>query len=733
MRWNTKLCTLLLFPAGLLLGTSQASAMLHGGAGGIHLGGGGHYSGGGGGNNSSHHSGGWGGSNVGGMSGYSSNRNGGFSGNNQYFTQPQQPYNTYQQPQRNVYQQPQRNAYQQPQYQQPQYRQQYQQPQPRANQQVQRGNNPRPGMTSPGYAGSNTAAVGKPAGGATTAKTNTAGQSSVARPTTLGQNSSSKPGKLSLGQSANTPGPAGNSRPALPNKPANLIGSNAGTTSVGANAGKTALGASSSAKPAGSGTGQSNPVLSGNLTNPAAAGLASSTKPANALQKQVVNRPILRSNGKQTASSIDRQATQAARNSAYHKLNGEQQQQVQAQVSKNKAAAQNAKKPASVASGSNRANGKLTPAARSGAKLLPANDGGTAALNQIMNPQSPGSNAALAQAATDMKVGNVLSPQDISAVQAALANPNSGLSVSEQTVLRNGLNNNLSRQVALSGLGGNGILAASTAGSGSGSGSAGANGGGPGGLLGAGLAVVNGLAGSGLGVPADMGDGSGVFMASDPTAFMAGGGDFGGASGYFASVTPAYADPSGDVSYVAQDVPGYTSAYASQDQSKAFVAPPAPQPAVDGNGQNSAVLTSDPPSGSNASPVKLCSASTPLTAVYQHTRYLRVANLTSGKINLRLQYYTLDTDGNWAWSPADPTSSSDAMSWTLDPKEDTFLAEGGWQINASRVRIWFQSEESGQNWTAFQNRDLVLVPETDENGVPTYLATNVETFNLCVK
>jgi hypothetical protein len=121
-----------------------------------------------------------------------------------------------------------------------------------------------------------------------------------------------------------------------------------------------------------------------------------------------------------------------------------------------------------------------------------------------------------------------------------------------------------------------------------------------------------------------------------------------------------------------------------------------------------------------------------VTAVPHHTRYLRVANITGGKLKVYLQYFTQDESGEWDWSPDAPNKEADSFAVDLDPNEASDITDGNWRVNASKVRIWAKSDD-GKEWNKFKTVDLNLVPETDAAGTPTYLADNEETFCFTIK
>ena len=121
-----------------------------------------------------------------------------------------------------------------------------------------------------------------------------------------------------------------------------------------------------------------------------------------------------------------------------------------------------------------------------------------------------------------------------------------------------------------------------------------------------------------------------------------------------------------------------------------------------------------------------------VTAVPHHTRFLRVANITGGKLNVYLQYYTEDENGDWDWSPDAPNTHAEPFALELDPNEAADITDGDWRVNAAKVRIWAKSDD-GKEWNKFKTVDLELVPEKDAAGMPTYLADNEETFCFTIK
>src|SRR5262245_5535428 len=110
----------------------------------------------------------------------------------------------------------------------------------------------------------------------------------------------------------------------------------------------------------------------------------------------------------------------------------------------------------------------------------------------------------------------------------------------------------------------------------------------------------------------------------------------------------------------------------------------------------------------------------------QTRRFLQVTNETGENLTVCVQYRTVTDQNNWRWYPADPSASAEALVYELAPGATAYLEDEGWQIRASRVRIWAVAA-SGQAWMQYRGEDLWLVPET-HNGIQCYPAPEMETF-----
>jgi ATP-dependent RNA helicase DeaD len=111
--------------------------------------------------------------------------------------------------------------------------------------------------------------------------------------------------------------------------------------------------------------------------------------------------------------------------------------------------------------------------------------------------------------------------------------------------------------------------------------------------------------------------------------------------------------------------------------------------------------------------------------VKQTQRYLRVANATAKDLTVFVQYRTQTEGAKFAWLPADPGDSQDAVSFVIPAGTAMYLDDGDVRINASRVRLW--AEGGPKKWAQYQSQDLWLVPEEDEQGEHVYYAPEMKT------
>jgi hypothetical protein len=108
-------------------------------------------------------------------------------------------------------------------------------------------------------------------------------------------------------------------------------------------------------------------------------------------------------------------------------------------------------------------------------------------------------------------------------------------------------------------------------------------------------------------------------------------------------------------------------------------------------------------------------------------RYLKVKNDSGVPMKVFVQYRGQD-DKKWAWFPADPTESKDALVYDLKPGQEMFVQDKGNKLSASRVRIWGVADS--QTWFDFRDQDLWVVPEMDQSGEHRYQATEMRTFTF---
>jgi hypothetical protein len=110
-------------------------------------------------------------------------------------------------------------------------------------------------------------------------------------------------------------------------------------------------------------------------------------------------------------------------------------------------------------------------------------------------------------------------------------------------------------------------------------------------------------------------------------------------------------------------------------------------------------------------------------------RFLRVHNDTGERLKVWVQYRTLSVKQTWEWYPAIPAQSRQALGYDVEPSAVVDLEHTQGRISASRARLWARSS-TGREWGDFRDRDLWLVPETDDQGSHRYYAAEAETFTF---
>lgn len=114
-------------------------------------------------------------------------------------------------------------------------------------------------------------------------------------------------------------------------------------------------------------------------------------------------------------------------------------------------------------------------------------------------------------------------------------------------------------------------------------------------------------------------------------------------------------------------------------------------------------------------------------AVIQNQRLLKIRNDTKSTLTVSIQYHTYDK-GAWAWSPADPAASTEALSLDIEAGQELLVKNDNEPVAASRMRIWATSET--QKWMQYKTKHTWLVPERDDNGEHIYVAEAMETFTF---
>jgi hypothetical protein len=112
----------------------------------------------------------------------------------------------------------------------------------------------------------------------------------------------------------------------------------------------------------------------------------------------------------------------------------------------------------------------------------------------------------------------------------------------------------------------------------------------------------------------------------------------------------------------------------------------------------------------------------------QAQRFLRLENDTGEPLTVYVQYRCLTGEGAWTWFPANPASSTDAVTTRLDPGQVMNVKDQGAAIAASRVRIW--GTTATKKWLTYQSQDFWLVPEQDDQGRHCYVAPEMGTFTF---
>lgn len=110
-------------------------------------------------------------------------------------------------------------------------------------------------------------------------------------------------------------------------------------------------------------------------------------------------------------------------------------------------------------------------------------------------------------------------------------------------------------------------------------------------------------------------------------------------------------------------------------------------------------------------------------------RYLYLENNTGGPLTVSVVYYTLDSQRiNWIWLPEKPPAGR-VLQVTLADRSVKPVRQGADPILACYARVWAKNAD-GHTWNEWKEKDLTLVPETNEKGQPSYLASTHDTFTF---
>jgi hypothetical protein len=112
----------------------------------------------------------------------------------------------------------------------------------------------------------------------------------------------------------------------------------------------------------------------------------------------------------------------------------------------------------------------------------------------------------------------------------------------------------------------------------------------------------------------------------------------------------------------------------------------------------------------------------------QAQRSLVVQNTTGERLKIWVHYHTLTDQGQWAWTPALPADSGQAIEYLIEPGAYV-LKDHDTRLTANRVRVWAVSD-SGRKWLANKDHDLWLVPDVDDTDPNAFAAKVKEPFHV---
>jgi hypothetical protein len=110
-------------------------------------------------------------------------------------------------------------------------------------------------------------------------------------------------------------------------------------------------------------------------------------------------------------------------------------------------------------------------------------------------------------------------------------------------------------------------------------------------------------------------------------------------------------------------------------------------------------------------------------------RYLYLHNDTGQSLTVSLVYQTLDREKKkWQWLPGRPPTDR-VVELALAPGVTQQARHGKEPILAFRARVWASGAGSA-GWDEWKDRDLLLVPEKDDEGNHRYYASTYDTFTF---
>jgi RNA polymerase sigma factor (TIGR02999 family) len=92
-----------------------------------------------------------------------------------------------------------------------------------------------------------------------------------------------------------------------------------------------------------------------------------------------------------------------------------------------------------------------------------------------------------------------------------------------------------------------------------------------------------------------------------------------------------------------------------------------------------------------------------------------------------VQYRTQVKGEEWAWLPANPKKSADAVIHQLPLGKEIYAEVEKNRILCSRARLWAKATSKGTEWLEYKDQDLWLVPEVDRENPREHVDFALET------